>query len=154
MMNKFHRLPAGSSQNHWFSAHCCLPPDSSSLLNPWETQWEVFHWERVSFTLNSHSLTWFITWRTALMSLCPVTIRLCIQSATKTSGGVFTVCQKSQWFACQPVRTYLWIQFLLSRYAMPAAASTEKRISCFVFSSSFFFLRYDRKSPPVKGSSC
>lgn len=40
------------------------------------------------------------------------------------------------------------MQFLLSRYAMPAAASTEKRTSCFVFSSSFFFLRKDRKSPP------
>lgn len=45
---------------------------------------------------------------------------------------------------------YLWIQFLLSRYAMPAAASTEKRTSCFVFNSSFFFLRKDRKSPPVR----
>lgn len=42
------------------------------------------------------------------------------------------------------------MQFLLSRYAMPAAASTEKRTSCFVFSSSFFFLRKDRKSPPGK----
>lgn len=40
------------------------------------------------------------------------------------------------------------MQFLLSRYAMPAAASTEKRTSCFVFNSSFFFLRKDRKSPP------
>lgn len=44
--------------------------------------------------------------------------------------------------------SHLWMQFLLSRYAMPAAASTEKRTSCFVFSSSFFFLRKDRKSPP------
>lgn len=46
------------------------------------------------------------------------------------------------------VSIYLWMQFLLSRYAMPAAASTAKRSSCFVFSSSFFFLRNDRKSPP------
>ncbi len=47
---------------------------------------------------------------------------------------------------------YLWIQFLLSRYAMPAAASTEKRTSCFVFNSSFFFLRKDKKSPPDRHS--
>lgn len=35
---------------------------------------------------------------------------------------------------------------------MPAAASTEKRTSCLVFSSSFFFLRKDRKSPPDRPS--
>lgn len=49
--------------------------------------------------------------------------------------------------------TYLWMQFLLSRYAIPAAASTEKRTSCFVFNSSFFFLRKDRKSPPDRHST-
>lgn len=36
---------------------------------------------------------------------------------------------------------------------MPAAASTEKRTSCLVFSSSFFFLRKDRKSPPDRPSA-
>uniref|UniRef100_A0A0E9U7E3 Uncharacterized protein n=1 Tax=Anguilla anguilla TaxID=7936 RepID=A0A0E9U7E3_ANGAN len=31
---------------------------------------------------------------------------------------------------------------------MPAAASNANLTSCFVFRSSFFFLRNDRKSPP------
>lgn len=53
-----------------------------------------------------------------------------------------------RWWSARLSRTHLWMQFLLSRYAMPAAASTAKRTSCFVFSSSFFFLRKDRKSPP------
>lgn len=44
--------------------------------------------------------------------------------------------------------SYLCIQFLLSRYNMPAATSKENLTSCLSFSSSFLFLRKDRKSPP------
>jgi hypothetical protein len=40
------------------------------------------------------------------------------------------------------------MQFLLSRYNMPAATSKENLTNCFSFSSSFLFLRKVRKSPP------
>lgn len=44
--------------------------------------------------------------------------------------------------------SYLCIQFFDSRYAIPEAASNENFTNCLVFSSSFFFLKKDRKSPP------
>lgn len=40
------------------------------------------------------------------------------------------------------------MQFFDSRYAIPEAASNENFTNCLVFSSSFFFLKNDRKSPP------
>lgn len=69
--------------------------------------------------------------------------------------NVFTVCLQVVvcLMSAGHCSAHLWIQFLLSRYAMPAAASTEKRMSCFVFNSSFFFLRKDRKSPPDRHST-
>lgn len=40
------------------------------------------------------------------------------------------------------------MQFFDSRYAIPEAASNENFTNCLVFSSSFFFLKNDKKSPP------
>lgn len=45
--------------------------------------------------------------------------------------------------------SYLCIQFFSSRYAIPPAASNANFTSCFVLRSSFFFLKNDKKSPPV-----
>lgn len=55
-----------------------------------------------------------------------------------------------QRYSCEKNLPYLCIQFLDSRYAIPEAASNENFTNCLLFSSSFFFLRNDRKSPPRK----